>query len=492
VADRSAKLLPTLPPEAQPDVLLLAANARRQLGEQDRALDLYDRLVTGFPNSPAAKEAGFHRLVSLVAQRDGRAGAQIDLFLANNPDPAQRARAKLLKAELLFEQRDYVNAEPLYAEASTAPGAEKYKPDALYKLAYCRLHQQKYDLAVSALTSFIMQYPRHPMVASAYAQRAMAQLENGQREDALADFGVVVDKFPDAREREDAMLQSALLLGSLERPAEMTAAFQRFLAEYPETKSAAQAHFWIGYTAFEAKKYPEAIAALEKAREMDASKYGERATLRLLLAHYYTENRDEAAREAAALGADKAPAEVRTWLGLTALENGQHAEAVEFLSGIAGADDASDDLRLSLAQAQIGAGQNGGARTTLEKLLARLHEPKFKARAHLLMSQALIGLKDHEAAKLQAEEALKLQPEGRLNAEARLANGRALLAQDRYDDAARAFMAVALLYDEKDLTPEALVLAEQAYRQANNTTDADRARDELQRRYPDFKPPASS
>jgi TolA-binding protein len=354
------------------------------------------------------------------------------------------------------------------------------------------LHQQKYDLAVSALTSFIMQYPRHPLVASAYAQRAMAQLENGQREDALADFSVVIDKFPDAREREDAMLQAALLLGSLERPAEMTAGFQRFLAEYPDTKSAAQAHFWIGYTAFEAKKHAEAVPALEKAREMDPDKYSERATLRLLLAHYYNEDRDAAAREAAALGPDKAPAEVRTWLGLTALENGQYAEAVEFLATVAGADDATDELRLSLAQAQIGAGQNGGARTTLEKLLPRLHEPKTKARAHLLMSEALIGLKDHEAAKVQAEEALKLQPEGRLNAEARLANGRALLAQDRYDDAARAFMAVALLYDEKDLTPEALVLAEQAYRQADNTTDADRARDELQRRYPDFKPPASS
>ena len=73
-----------------------------------------------------------------------------------------------------------------------------------------------------------------------------------------------------------------------------------------------------------------------------------------------------------------------------------------------------------------------------------------------------------------------------------MANGRALLAQSRYDDAARAFMAVALLYDEKDLTPQALVLAEQAYRRAENTPDAERAREELQRRYPDYKPPAQS
>ncbi|MEX1111296.1 MAG: tetratricopeptide repeat protein [Chthoniobacterales bacterium] len=492
VADRAAALLPGLPASAQPEVLLLAANARRQLGAQAEALDLYDRLVTGFPASAAAREAGFHRLVSLVAQRDGRAAEQIDRFLVAAADPDQRSRAKLLKAELLFEQRDYAAAEPLYAEAATASGAAKYRSDALYKLAWCRLQQQKYDLAVTALTSFIMQYPRHPQIASAYAQRALAQLENGQREEALADFGVVIDKFPGAPEREDAMIQSALLLGSLGRSAEMTAAFQRVLAEFPGTKSAAQAHFWTGYTAFEEKKYADAVAGLEKARELDPAKYGERATLRLLLSHYYAEDREAAAREATALGADKAPAEVRSWLGLTALEDGRHAEAVEMLAAVAGADDASDDLRLALAQAQIGAGQNGGARTTLEKFLARMHEPKTKARAHLLLSEALIGLKDLEGAKAQAEEALKLQPEGRLNAEARLANGRALFAQDRYDDAARAFMAVALLYDEKDLTPEALVLAEQAYRQADNMTDADRAREELQRRYPDFKTPASS
>jgi tetratricopeptide (TPR) repeat protein len=95
-------------------------------------------------------------------------------------------------------------------------------------------------------------------------------------------------------------------------------------------------------------------------------------------------------------------------------------------------------------------------------------------------------------AKTQAEEALRLQPEGRVNAEARLVNGRALFAQNRYDDAARAFMAIALLYDEKDLTPEALVLAEESYRRAQNIPDAERAREELQRRYPDYKPRAQS
>jgi len=486
------EILPTLPPEAQPDVLLLAANARRQMGEQDRALALYDRLVVEYPGSTAGRDAGFHRLVSLVAQQDPRSLAQIEAFLQSSTSEEQRAKAELLKAELLFGQDRFSEAAELYRKASTAQGTERYRPDALYKLAWCQLQSKSYDDAVEVLTRFLLQYPRHPLAGSAYAQRAVAQLETGDQIAALADFEAVIDRYRDAKEREEAMTQRALLLGNMQRPAEMAAGFERLLVEYPETKAGAQAYFWIGYAAFDAGQHREAIAPLEKARELDPAKYGERATLRLLLSHYQLQDRDATGREAKALGPEKAPAEVRGWLGMSALEAGDYATAAEFLAPLAAADGATPELRMSLARAQFGAGQFEPARTTLDQLIPKVYEPRLKARAHLLLSDVLIALRDGAAAKTQAEEAQRLQPEGRLNAEARLANGRALFAQDKFDDAARAFMAVALLYDEKDLTPQALVLAEQAYRRADNTGDAERAREELQRRYPDFKPPVSS
>ena len=62
------------------------------------------------------------------------------------------------------------------------------------------------------------------------------------------------------------------------------------------------------------------------------------------------------------------------------------------------------------------------------------------------------------------------------------------MAQNLDDAAARAFMALALLYQEEDLTPEALVLAEEAYLRADNPLDATLAREDRQRRYPDYKP----
>ncbi|MBU3664770.1 MAG: tetratricopeptide repeat protein [Chthoniobacterales bacterium] len=491
-AKRAAEILPQLPPEAKPEVMLLAANARRQLGQQSEALALYDKLTSEFPDSKSAKDAAFHRLVSLVAQKDERALNQIEVFLMSSSDEDERARASLLKAELLFGQNRYAEAADLYAKAAASPGTSKYRADALYKLAWCRMQQKQYDDAVMVLTRFVQQFPRHPLAASAYAQRAMAQLQTGQKEAALADFGAIIDSMRGAKEREEAMIQRALLLGSMQRPAEMSAAFERLLAEYPETGSAAQANFWIGYHAEQSKKYREAVGPLEKARELDKEKYGERAGLRLLLCHYQLGDREAAAREAKALGASKTPAEVRQWLGTSALEAKDYDTAIEFLATLAAADDAPEEVRTALAQAQIGAGKPDDARRTLEQLLPRVHEPKAKARVHLLTAEALIAMKDGAKAKEHAEEALRLQPEGRVNAEARLANGRALLAQDRYDDAARAFMSVALLYDEKDITPQALVLAEQAYRKASNQPDADRAKEERERRYPDYKPAASS
>ncbi len=492
VAKRAGRLLAAGSGGVRPDLLLMAANAQRQLGRHGDALSFYDRIVAAYPESAAAREAGFHRLVSLVAQGDEKAETQIDAFLAGATDPTERARASLLKAELLFESKDYEGAEKFYAAGSRDAGVSQYRADALYKLAWCRLQQKKYDSAVAALTEFLGQYPRSPQVSAAYMQRALAQVQTGQLEEALNDFGAIVDKQVDAPERESALLQRALVLGKLNRASEMAEAFARLLAEYPESKAAAQANFWMGYAAFDAKNYAEAIPALEAARKLDADKYGERAAVRLLLSHYYLEDRTAAAREARALGAAKSPAEVRKWLGLGALEAGAFAEAREFLEPLGSVEDADDEMRFSLSRAQAGAGDSAAARATLEKLLRRVHEPKEKAKVNLLLADVLIEAGDGEGAKKHAEEALRLQPEGRVNAEARLLNGRALYAQDRYDDAARAFMAIALLYDEKDLTPQALLLAEESYRRAENIPDAQRAREELQRRYPDYKPPEQS
>ena len=47
-------------------------------------------------------------------------------------------------------------------------------------------------------------------------------------------------------------------------------------------------------------------------------------------------------------------------------------------------------------------------------------------------------------------------------------------------------MSVALLYDDPEITPQALAKASRAYQRAGKTDEAEKARAQLHQKYPDF------
>lgn len=81
---------------------------------------------------------------------------------------------------------------------------------------------------------------------------------------------------------------------------------------------------------------------------------------------------------------------------------------------------------------------------------------------------------------------MSLQPEGKVNAEARLLAGDVQMERGRFEDAGKAYMGVALLYDDPTITPRALQKAAIAYEKAGKKTEAQHATEELRAKYPEF------
>ena len=104
----------------------------------------------------------------------------------------------------------------------------------------------------------------------------------------------------------------------------------------------------------------------------------------------------------------------------------------------------------------------------------------------LTQGDAQLGLKQYDGAQKSADETLLLQPEGGLNAKARLLGGRILYAKGDYEGASRAFMSVSVLYDDAEITPQALRLAADALEKAGKPTEAARETDELKSRFPEY------
>jgi tetratricopeptide (TPR) repeat protein len=472
-------------PGNRPEILLLRADALRRKGRHAEALALYDTILRESPSSPAAAKAPFQRLLSLHATRAPALADEIDHYLLTAADSGDRARAKLLKAEATLASKDYAGAAVLYGQIDTGALPPSAKPDILYKQAWALLQAGNREGGTKALSLFLESYPSETRAPAALAQRAMLRQDSKDFEGSLADFGMLARNYPKAPERELALQQQALLLGQLRRNDEMAATFGELLQAYPGSKAAAQAHYWRGWVAFEAKDYPKALSELGEARKLDPKQFGERAGLRILLCRYYLGDAPAAAREAAAIKPSLIPPEAGRWLGRKSLESGDMAAAERLLAPLAGAGlpGATDpELQGMLASALTAQGKFKDAQAPAAACLKLSGDPASRARALLVCAEIQRSLGNFPSAAAQAEEAMLLQPEGPVNAEARLLSGDILDSKRDFAGAAKAYLTVAYLNDDDAVAAKALGKAAEAYRRAGNPAEEQKAREELRKR----------
>jgi TolA-binding protein len=494
VAELAEKTPAGMPDDARAEILLLAGDSERQLGAPKAARAVYDRLLQQFPKSPSSAQARFHRLLALYQLDDPKLVQEADDFLNVATDPLERAQASLLKAESLFKQKKYGEAAPLYAKLGDSGLAEDLKTKALYKLGWCQAQTGDYPGAIKTYTQYIDQNTGNPALPSAIAQRGLAFQQNKEYDAAVKDFDQIVNTYPDAPERELALQHKALVLGQQQDYKGMTATFRQLLENYPKSSAAGQANFWIGWAAFEEKDYKGAIESLEAARKLDAEQYGERATLRIILCYYYLQDRPALTRTIADNKNVNVPVEITRWLGRKSFEEGDFAAAERYLLPVLkDAKNADPAVLIELAEAQIQLGKTREAEPVVAQYLEVAREPQSRSRGLQAQASVFLGKREFDEAAKLCDESLLLQPEGRLNAEGRLLSGEISFARGDYDGAARAFMTVAVLYDDSAITPRALQRAADAYRRANNEPEAEKALQELQQRFPDFaKPPKIS
>jgi len=485
ITERSDEIEKGIPLSAQADAFSILAAAWRRVGNEQQAKKIYDRIVLENP-SQASADVRYQRLLSLYSTKDARVVSEVDRFLANTTDTKLAASASLLKAEALFQKPDYAAAAQAYAPLVENPSLKpEQRAASLYKLAWSQDASGDTAGAVRSFTAFAQKYPDDKLAATSVLQRGLARQKSQSYEQALADFDEVITRFQFSKEVEIAILQKALTFGQLKKYPEMASAFQELLKRYPNSAASAQAHFWLGWVAFENKDYQQAIALLDKSRLLDAKNYTDRATLRILLAQYQLQDRTSASREAEDYKGGVIPAEVALWLGQGYFQDKKYAKAEKVLLPLLQSlGTISPDLWLLMSETRSALGKYEEASQAAEKSIASASNPSSQARGYLAKATAEIALRRTSSARQAVDQALFLQPEGKLNADARLISGEVFFLEQDYESAARAFMAVSILADDPKVTPRALRRAADSYRRAFKDDEADKALKELSERFP--------
>jgi TolA-binding protein len=501
ILDSYAKNLNALGDETKPGVLLIVANSYRQLGKHQKALDIYNQLVRQYSATPEATDARYQRLLSLDQLRDPSLAKEVDAYLATGPTRDRADKAKLLKAQALVQQNDFALAAKLYLELVNSSLPDAYKADCYYAAGYAFSQIQDKERSIQAFSGLIDHFPNYKNVSKALLKRALLYQETKNYSAALKDFSTIIQSGANSEERETALVQQALTLGQQGDYAAMNDMFQQLLKEFPNSPAAAQASYWIGWTAFDQKRYADAVAPLIDARKRNPTEYDEKVALRLIYC-YQTLNRPaDAAREVDNFVRDDPKrvslvADACRWLGGVFYDAKQYDGAAKYLSLIAkNLDKTAFDkvvwLTLANSQNQLQAFSEAvpAAKTYLEQVT----DPIDRARGFIALSSAQLGTKQFDDATGAAEQALTLQPEGRLNAEARMCVGEIEFARGNYENAAKSYLSVAVLYEDPEVTPRALEKAYHAFQQAGNQDQATKTLSELKARFPNYlaKTPAA-
>ena len=487
------KELDKLPDAAQAEVLLLAANSERQLGHSKEAEALYHQIIANYPDREEAKDAAYQRLINVYNSDPSTLPAAIDEFLATNPANERADEAKLLKAEAFYKQQNYTEAAAIYGELRASELSPRMRAEAAYKLGLCHVQTKDIPGVIEAFTYYVQTFPDGPQAPAALAQRALAYEQSKNYDAALTDLNIILAKYPKTREREASLQLKALILGQQENTKGMVDTFRQLLKEFPKSSVAAQAQYYIGKTAFEAKNYKAALIALNTARQLNKEQYYNLASLRIILCQFYLKDQPALTKEVNDFMANSpstnVPPEVLEWLGIEYYNEKNFQAAEKYLSALRKIDDPGSvkpDFLFYLGDAATKLKNLPEAEEAFARYLQTAKDPAGTAKVLLALGAVKISAHKPDEAQKIAEQIMALQPEGRVNAEARLLAGEVQLERGNFDDAGKAFKGVALLYDDPTITPRALDKAALAYRQAGKTEEADRLSRELRERYPNY------
>ncbi len=482
-----------LPEEARPEVMLLAGNAERQLGHSKEAGQIYGEIIAKYPKREEAKDAQYQRLINIYNSDLPSVIAAVDEFLQMSPAAERADQAKLLKAEALYKQGNHAEAAPIYAELRAAQLSPKLRAEAAYKLAWCYVQMKDAPRLVEAFTFYVQSFPDAPQAPAALAQRAIAYQQDKNYDVALADLNTILTKYPGAHEREAALQQKALILGQQGNAKGMSDIFRQLLKEFPKSSVASQAQFYIGKAAFEAKEYKSAIPALNAARQLSKEQYYDIATVRIVSSYFYLKDRKALTNEVDSFMATNPnaaiPVDILQWLGVENYNDKNYPLAKKYLSALGKMNNASNvkpDIWFYLGDTESRLKNFTEAENAYGRYLQTATDPAGKAKVLLALGAAKIGAHKADDAQKIAEEIMTLQPEGQVNAEARLLAGDVQVERGRFDEAGKAFMSVALLYDDPAITPRALQKAATAYGRAGKTDEADKAARQLHEKYPNY------
>lgn len=476
------------------DALYLRGNLLQQMKRYDEALAVYREVQAHEDQKEFAIRAEY-KIVQTLYQRGASAEAKsaATAFLQAHPEGPYAGEVAFLLGLILGAEGNYEDALQQFRRVAEKYGDGPLGGDTYFKIAECTEMLGLRAQAAKAYDEFIARFPDHRLKAEALVRAGDNYFDSGDYPQAVARYAQVFDLGGTIPNEETVRYRYAVALLNNKQWTEAVAALERFTQSFPQSSYVVEALYRLGDLYLREIQDPvKAIECFQKVVEREPKgPWGGRALRGLALARYERKDFEQAAQLFLEIVREwpdiPLTEEIYAWAGQWFFDHEQWESAGIILSALLTAVPTypnPERVLYKIGEAYQRAGKTAKALEVLGKLVQTAPSSGIAVEAQYLMGQIYEAQGDREHA-FAAYQAAADANSGEAAARAQFRLAELHEQEGEWDQAARSFMRVAILFLHPELSPEALLRASRAYEKMGNVEQAQRAREELLKDFPD-------
>ncbi|MCS7176639.1 MAG: tetratricopeptide repeat protein [Candidatus Kapabacteria bacterium] len=231
-----------------------------RMQQMERAAFWFERLLSEFPQTRYAPEAYVRRADALYLLRQYRQAATVYWELAQRfPKTPEGEYAAYQYGYVLYRLRDYAAAERAFRYFARTYPTSSLADEALYFLGWLAFQQQQYGEAVERFRNLLQSYPNSPLAARTWFAIGNAYYNMEQWHEALQAYRTVVERYPSSPYAVEAVKSVQYCLLALGQTEEAYRWADSIAQRYPATRLEEEARLKRAELLFTQRQYGAAL-----------------------------------------------------------------------------------------------------------------------------------------------------------------------------------------------------------------------------------------
>ncbi|HPM42546.1 MAG TPA: tetratricopeptide repeat protein [Candidatus Omnitrophota bacterium] len=481
-------------PSLRMQTVVFVSQAYTKEQRDAESIAILDAILTDTSLTPSELESVFFaRISALIAAKKYEEARSL---LDSKKDYIDLSRAAFLKAETDYYLKSYAEARKGYDYFLITYPDSPLRAQAFYGMAFAAMYNNEKHVAKDVFLKIVSSFPDDELAGKALYSAAALEEELGLAAEGISHAKKYIELYGDREDTKAVRLLLGRLYGESKKPSEAIKVYEDYLARYPADPKIPEVYFMIGRSyqaAGDRMRSTEYFSKIAK----DAPGAGElyyKARSNIAQNYIAMKNELEAAKTMDdILSSDRTNEnafENYLWVVKRYIDAKLYKDAMRVLdisSKHKEADKNKAAIEYYKSEAERGLGNYDAAVAGYERCI-KMDEPAQGAltgAAYQGMGLTFLARNDINQARKSFESAIAFNPsDNTVVMRSRYYLADILASENKYDEAAKMYMMVAILYEDNSFVPSSLYKAILAFEKIGKKDETEKACRDFLARFP--------